>query len=203
MPRKNLIRSERLPYHVTTRTHQQEFFQLHLQEVWEIAQEALKESFQLYRIELISFVLMGNHYHMMLITPDGNIDYFMYEFNKRFALKLKKKTQQLNQIFGSRYKWSLIRTRSYYMNCYRYIYQNPIRANVVKKAEEYPFSTLYYIKNHLQFSIPIHDQFGFKDKYTLEWINQKISEDEVIKIKKDMKRFLEPIEKKKKVPGTF
>jgi putative transposase len=202
MPRKNLLRTDRLPYHVTTRTHNQEFFQIPLTIVWEMVQESLKEAYQVYKIELIAFVLMGNHYHMLLMTPEANIDLFMYEFNKRLAMKIKKQTNQVNNIFGSRYKWSLIRSRSYYMNCYRYIYQNPIRANLVSKSEEYPFSTLYFITKNLHFVIPIHDQFGFKDKYTLDWLNQKIADDEVVKIKKDMKRYLEPI-KRKKVPGTF
>ena len=55
-------------------------------EMWKIAQESLKEAMAVHRIEVISFVLMGNHYHMLVLTPDGNLDDFMYELNKRFAL---------------------------------------------------------------------------------------------------------------------
>jgi putative transposase len=192
MPRKNLIRHDRFPYHVTTRTHNQEFFQLPLEAVWKFAQESLREANHLHKVDLIAFVLMNNHYHMLIATPKVNIDLFMYEFNKRLANKIKKETHQINSIFGSRYKWSLIQTNSYYMNCYRYIYQNPLRAKLISRVETYPYSTLHNIVYGIPFPISIHDKFGFKDDFNLEWLNQKISEDEAVSVRKGLKRYLVP-----------
>jgi putative transposase len=180
---------------VSTRTHDQEFFNLPLNQVWQMALEALQEAYSLHHINLVSFVLMSNHYHMLLITPHSNIEFFMYEFNKRFALKIKSTTTDKTPLFKSRYKWSVIRSRAYYANCYRYIYQNPIRAKLCEKAQEYPFSTLHYIAHGKNFPIPIFDQFGFKDQFTLEWINKNFSDDEINIIRKKFRRYIEPIKK--------
>ena len=192
MPRKNLLRVRNLPYHVTTRTLKQEFFKLELKEVWEILLESLKEANTLYPIQLVSLVLMNNHYHMLLFTPDYNLDKFMYEFNRRMAIKIIAKTNQSHSVFGNRYKWSVIRSKSYLFNCYRYIYQNPIRAGLCWRVEEYPFSTIYYIHHGIHFIIPLFDQFGFKDKFMLDWLNIPMEEDEKAKVKKGLRRFVEP-----------
>ena len=37
-------------------------------------------------IQIAQFVLMQNHYHMLVRTPNGNLDKFMYEFGKNFSL---------------------------------------------------------------------------------------------------------------------
>lgn len=178
MPRKPLIRSNNLPYHVTARSNNKEWFTLPMPDMWDLAQKSLHEAMSVHRVEVISFVLMGNHYHMLLLTPESNLDNFMYEFNKRFALKIKQSTGQINRIFGGRYKWCLIESQHYLINCYKYVYQNPVRAGLVQNCEEYPFSTLRCPIKNIKFSIPIHDKYGFKDEYGLRWLNQKIDSEE-------------------------
>lgn len=184
MPRKPLIRSKNLPYHVTTRTHNKEWFDLPLPIIWEFALLSLQEAHSIHKVNVISFVLMNNHYHLMLLTPEGNLDTFMYEFNKRLALRIKNKTGRLNQTFGGKYKWCLITSTQYFLNCYRYVYQNPIRAKISKRCEDYIFSTLYSIVNVKLFVVPLHDSLGFKDKCNLNWINSIFKDDELFEIKK-------------------
>lgn len=188
MPRKHLIRSNNLPYHVTARSNNKEWFTLPMPEMWKIAQESLKEAITVHRTEVISFVLMGNHYHMLVLTPDGNLDDFMYELNKRFALKTKARTGQINRIFGGRYKWCLIQSQHYLVNCYKYVYQNPVRAGIVQNCEDYPFSTLRCLISNVQFSVPIHDRYGFKDEFGLRWLNQKIGAEEETALRNGLAR---------------
>jgi putative transposase len=152
--------------------------------MWTLAKKCLREAYIIHPIELVSFVLMGNHYHMILYTPNSNIDLFMYEFNKRLALEVKKHSGNINRIFGGRYKWCLIRSHHYFSNCYRYVYQNPMRAGIVANCEDYPYGTLNCVLKNNLFPIPIHDRFGFKDGYALRWLNQKINEEDTLKLKK-------------------
>jgi putative transposase len=188
MPRKPLIRSENLPYHVTSRSHNKVQFPLDLNRVWSIAISSLREANNIHPISLISFVLMSNHYHMLLYTPKANLDRFMYEFNKRLALKIQLEAGAINQVFGGRYKWCLIQSAQYLSNCYRYVYQNPVRAGIVKLCEDYPFSTLQYAKGHALFSIPIHDTFGLEDDFDLVWLNENIRNQELSSLKKSLTR---------------
>lgn len=139
-------------------------------------------------VEVIAFVLMGNHYHLLLLTPEGNLDLFMYEFNKRLALKVQSKTGQINRIFGNRYKWCLIQNQQYFINCYKYVYQNPVRAQLVKACEDYPYSTLRTLIKNVKFSVPVHDKYGFKDEYGLRWLNQKIDSEEELALRKSLSR---------------
>jgi len=148
----------------------------------------MKEARDIHPVQIIAFVLMGNHYHLMIQTPQGNLDQFMYEFNKRLALKIKINSGQINRIFGGRYKWCLIESQKYLMNCYKYIYQNPIRAGLTNRCEDYPYSTLQFVLGKSQLQVPIHDQYGFKDEFGLMWLNEKINQDEEVSLKKKLNR---------------
>lgn len=188
MPRKPLIRSNHLPYHVTSRANNQQWFTMPMNEVWDLCQRCLKEAYEKHKVEVISFVLMSNHYHLILRTPEANLDLFMYEFNKRLAFNLRDNTGSINHLLGGRYKWCLIQSQNYFGNCYRYVYQNPKRAKITNRCENYPYSTLHCIVYNKKFVVPIFDQMGFKDDYGLNWLNEVINEEEVASIKKGLRK---------------
>lgn len=188
MPRKNLIRSHNLPYHVTSRANNQKWFSLPMEQVWSICLKCIKEAHDKHKVEIISFVLMSNHYHLIVRTPEANLDSFMYEFNKRLAFNLKDSTEGSNHLLGSRYKWCLIESQKYFGNCYRYVYQNPRRAMIADRCEHYPYSTLHFIVNNKDFVVPLFDQMGFKDPFALNWLNQQMEDDETEAIKHALRR---------------
>lgn len=159
-----------------------------MEKVWSICLTCLKEAHEKHKVEVISFVLMNNHYHLLVRTPDANLDQFMYEFNKRLAHTLLVTTDHINHLLGGRYKWCLIESQKYFMNCYRYVYQNPRRALITDRCEYYPFSSLNALVFHKEFSVPLHDSFGFKDPHVLNWINEKIDEQETMLLKKGLRR---------------
>jgi len=180
MPRKNLIRTNLIPYHVTNRSNNKDWYQISMSEVWEIAQLSLSKAYKKYPFDLHAFVLMSNHYHMLIQTPDSNIDKIMFEFGMSFSKDLRKASNRVNKMFGGRYKWSLINSHAYYCNVIRYIYQNPLRANIVKKCEDYPFSSL-----KVQTSIPLSSK---SLKLDTNWLNQEVLKSSVYAIKKGLKK---------------
>jgi len=131
---------------------------------------------------------MNNHYHLMVRTPNRDLDHFMYEFNKHISLKLRLKTKRENKMFGGRYKWCLIQSNRYFANCYRYVYQNPLRANIVTRCQDYPYSSLYYKSKGMPFPVPLYDKLGFIDDFKLLWINETIDDPEVQAIKNGLYR---------------
>ncbi len=188
MGRATLVRTHLYPYHVTTRTNNKEWFDIPLREVWKMCLHSLSHAHSVYPVNLISFVLMQNHYHMILRTPDANLDLFMYEFNKRLSLLIRSRSKRINSVFGGRYKWCLIRSQTYLYNCYRYVYQNPLRAEIVHRCENYPYSSLHYLIHNKVFPIPLYDAFGFKDEFALHWLNQKVTKDEAMAIKNGLRK---------------
>lgn len=144
MPRKKLIRTDQYFYHVTTRSNNKEWFSLPLDRVWKISQESFKKAQEHHPSVVSQYVLMANHYHLLIRTPNCDIDQFMFWFNKTFSDLLRLRSGYENRMFGSHYKWSLIAHSRYFNNVFRYIYQNPLRAGLVDRCEDYPYSTLFY-----------------------------------------------------------
>lgn len=142
MPRHKLVRTNELPYHITTRSNNKEWFYIPQHRCWEFATQLLKEANEKFSIKVDAFVLMSNHYHLCLFTPKANIDEIMHFFNQNLGRKIAREANRINRIFGAPYKWSLITQQDYYWNVIRYIYQNPIRAGIVKNCQEYAFSDL-------------------------------------------------------------
>ena len=182
MPRKPLIRTADYPYHVTIRSNNKEWFEISMGEMWKLCMDSLSKALFKFPVEVEAFVLMSNHYHLLLTTPDANLDKFMQAFNSDLSKGIRVRTQRKNRVFGDRYKWSLISDQSYYWNVVRYIFQNPLRAGIVKKCEEYPFSSLYYHSrgSHLPFQAP--DEFN--DPTFIEDINEPLSFEQTILYKK-------------------
>jgi len=175
MPRKKLIRSSIYPYHVTSRSNNKEWFYIPIQDVWGHSYKLLNEGANQFNVQIDAFVLMNNHYHLCIHTPDANIDMFMQFFNKNLGKEISKQAGRINRIFGAPYKWSLIKTDSYYQHVIRYIYQNPLRAGLVQYCRDYPYSDL------------------MKQNFTsemIEWIEKEISPKENKRTFTNLKKFL-------------
>lgn len=153
-------------YHVTSRTPDQKWFEKPLSIVWGQCLNSLVSAYALHQVELIGFVLMQNHYHMILRANHGYLDKFIKKINK-----------DLN-VFDPKYKCSLIQSQKYLHNTYRYVYQNPLRSQLTPLCENYPYSTLFYLVRGREFVVPITDHFGFKDEFALRWLNSIMSESE-------------------------
>jgi putative transposase len=181
MPRPLLIRSENHPYHVTSRSNNKEFFPIPLKIVWEIMLQELKREVQEHKLAVHAFVLMGNHFHLLCQTPKGNLDQIMQHFLRMTSLKINQRTSSINHLWGGRYKWSLIQSQTHYFQVYRYIFQNPLRAGICKKVENYPFSTLQETLVPMHSFIPV--SFGGHEGEKI-WLNEqyKKEDEEVIKL---------------------
>lgn len=181
MARPLLIRSEIHPYHVTSRSNNKEFFPIPLREVWIIMMEQLKIEVQERELSVHAFILMGNHFHLLCHTPRGNLDQIMQRFLRMTSVKINIRSQSMNHLWGNRYKWSLIQSQAHYFQVYRYIFQNPIRAKISQKVQDYPFSTLHPCPLPLHSFIPM--SFGGQEGELL-WLNEVFQKDdqEVIKL---------------------
>ncbi len=175
MPRKKLIRTSDYPYHVTIRCNNKEWFDLPLEEVWDICLYAIRHACSIHPIHLQAFVLMSNHYHMLIWTPDENLDKFMFELNRKISSAIRWRTGRINRIFGARYRWSLIQEQRYWVNVLRYIYENPFKEEIVDRCEDYQFSSLYYVVRKKEFSIPLFEPIMGELDLFLDWINKGMS----------------------------
>lgn len=175
MPRPKLIRTAEHPYHITTRSNNKEWFYIPTSDVWNHAYSILKNSEKKFNVKVDAFVVMNNHYHLCVYTPEANVDKFMNDFNLKLSKKISRQADRINRIFGARYHWSVIETNSYYFNVIRYIYQNPVRAEICQRCEDYPFSDLV---------------FQDYSEEEMAWINTAQNSFDVEITKKKLKKFV-------------
>lgn len=204
MPRKPIERSNENYYHITARSNNKEFFYLPILNVWDIMTVKLAKLQSTYNIKIAAFVLMNNHFHLLVLTPNEDIDRIMYFFMKDVTLDIQKCTGRINKIFGGRYKGSMISSYGHLVNVYKYIYRNPIEVGLSDKAESYPFSTLFLKINtnmrspfKLESVLPAHVFDSYEGLDELIWINQTYERREADSIKCGLQKSVFAYEKDK------
>jgi len=96
---------------------------------------------QRYAILIHAYVLMGNHYHLLVETPKGNLSQAMHFINSSYTGYFNRRYHRVGHLFQGRYKSILVDKESYLLELSRYIHLNPVRAGIVKYSWEYPWSS--------------------------------------------------------------
>jgi len=101
----------------------------------------LKKISQNYEIELISFVLMPNHVHLLLEQNEANLHEAMRELFSRYARRHNKKYERKGHLFGGRYRQAVCLDEAYFIAVSLYIHLNPVRAGLVLHPSDYRWSS--------------------------------------------------------------
>ncbi len=146
MARPLRIEYEGAVYHVTARGNERNrifFSETDYARFLRYLTEAKKK----YNIKLHCYVLMSNHYHLVIETPDGNLSRAMHLINGSYTTYINTKRKRSGHLFQGRYKSILVDTDNYLLELSRYIHLNPLRAGMVRKPEDYQHSSYSaYIK---------------------------------------------------------
>lgn len=102
----------------------------------------LAEYAEKYNVKLHAYVLMTNHVHLLL-TPleDGATSLLMQAVGRSYVRYFNTEHKRSGTLWEGRFKSSLIDTDRYFLAVSRYIEMNPVRAAMVKTAEEYFWSS--------------------------------------------------------------
>lgn len=90
-----------------------------------------------------AYCLMTNHYHLVLQTPEANLSAGMQQLNGIYTQYINKVYQRCGHIFQGRFKSILVDSDSYYTRLVRYVLQNPVRAQMVRRVEDYRWSSYH------------------------------------------------------------
>lgn len=157
--------------------------------VWRIFSDYLHFISHAYNIQIHSFVLMSNHFHMLIVTPNSNVDEAMNYLMREVSRAIGKEAGRINQIFGGPYHWTLIKNSLYYQHAYKYIYRNPVHAGICEKVEEYPFSSLRGLLGIQHLIVPVVDNMNLiqDTDRQLNWLNRVYSDENRLAIKTALK----------------
>jgi REP element-mobilizing transposase RayT len=95
--------------------------------------EILTKSSGIYTIKIFSYMLMENHFHLLVETPLGNLGRFMRHFNITYTGYYNRRHNRVGHLYQGRYKSILVDKDSYLSVLSRYIHLNPVR---IKAMEE-------------------------------------------------------------------
>ena len=96
---------------------------------------------------IYGYVLMDNHYHIIIQIHDKKLQEIMHQINNKYSKYFNVKYQRAGHVFQGRYKAVLVQDERYILKLIRYIHQNPVRARMCSKVEDYKWnSDIYYIK---------------------------------------------------------
>ena len=88
-----------------------------------------------------AYCQMGNHYHLMLETVDGNLSDGMRYINAFYSQEINRRYGLVGHLFQGRYKAILVERESYLLELARYVVLNPVRAKLVAEPDEWHWSS--------------------------------------------------------------
>ena len=89
-----------------------------------------------------AYALMTNHVHLLLTPRDpGAVSAMMQDLGRRYVRVFNDIHARTGTLWQGRFRSALIDSESYLLACHRYIELNPVRAGIVVKAADYPWSS--------------------------------------------------------------
>ena len=88
-----------------------------------------------------AFCLMVNHYHLMIETPEANLSRGMHHLNASYCQAHNKRHDTVGHLFQGRFKSIIVDRESYLLELARYVVLNPVRAGMVARPEDWPWSS--------------------------------------------------------------
>jgi REP element-mobilizing transposase RayT len=97
-----------------------------------------------YGITIHNYCLMSNHYHLLIEISQENLSKYMQQLNMKYSIYFNKKYNRSGHLWQGRFKSWYITDEAYLYTLMLYIEQNPLKANMVKALEEYPYGSYKY-----------------------------------------------------------
>ncbi len=88
-----------------------------------------------------AYCLMGNHYHLLVETPEANLSKGMRQLNGVYTQRFNRTHARVGHVFQGRYEAILVEKDAYLLELARYVVLNPVRAKRVRQAGSWRWSS--------------------------------------------------------------
>ena len=132
MPRPPRIEYPNALYHVTSRGNARQTL-FHTDQDRQRFLTQLQDNLDSYGVVLYAWVLMTNHFHLVIRTPRANLSRFMQRLNSSFSLYYRYKHRKPGHVLGGRYKALVMEDEEYLPAVTRYVHLNPIKTGEQKR----------------------------------------------------------------------
>ncbi|HEY7653331.1 MAG TPA: transposase [Methylomirabilota bacterium] len=94
-----------------------------------------------YRVLCHAYCLMGNHYHLLVQTPEANLSVAMRQLNGVYTQRFNRRHERCGHVLQGRFGAQLVAGDAYLREVCRYIVLNPVRAGLVAHPGEWRWSS--------------------------------------------------------------
>jgi putative transposase len=130
-------------YHVLSRgNNRQDIFQS--DDDRRLFLDLLEELSSRFKINIYAYVLMSNHYHLLLQTHEKNLSRAMQWFGTTYTRHYNLRNRQSGHVFQGRFKSIIVENETYLLRLSCYIHRNPLRAGIVGRLASYAWSSFTY-----------------------------------------------------------
>jgi putative transposase len=102
--------------------------------------ELLLESVRRFTWEMWALCLMTTHYHLVLESTRANLSDGVQHLSGTHALRFNKRHRRSGHLFGARFGSRVIAGEEYLVAACEYVWHNPVRAGLVGRPEDWPWS---------------------------------------------------------------
>lgn len=92
--------------------------------------------------EILAYCLMGNHYHLAIMVSNVPLAVIMQRLLTGYARTFNRRHARVGHLFQARYEAKICLDETYLARVIPYIVMNPVRAGLVSKPEDWPWSSL-------------------------------------------------------------
>jgi len=103
--------------------------------------ELLGKTAEKFQVEIHAYVLMANHYHLLLRTRQGNLSRAIQWLGVSYTGWFNRRHKRSGHLFQGRFKSFLIQDDHYFTALCYYIHGNPVRAGIAKEVTGYAWSS--------------------------------------------------------------
>ncbi|MEM7816959.1 MAG: transposase [Candidatus Aenigmatarchaeota archaeon] len=142
------LETEEVLYYITNRgNHEQEIFKEEID--YYTFLEFLKKYKEEYKFKLFAFVLMPNHFHLLIELKEetikkGGVSSIMHDLNTAYTKYFNNKYKRKGHLFSGRFKATIIEKQPYLLRIISYLHLNPQRLNLVSSFSNYPYSSYVF-----------------------------------------------------------
>mgnify|MGYP000852374676 FL=1 len=161
-------------YHVIQRGNNREFI-LDRPENRDYLVNQIIKAVKVDGIEVFAYVVMSNHYHLLLRTGEEPLSKVMHRINTCFSKYYNRKMDRTGHVFGGRYKSIPVQDDNYLLMLVRYIHRNPVRAGLCSDMKDYRWSSDHhyrssdssFVNSDLLFDILANDRLMARKEYDI------------------------------------
>lgn len=147
MARPKRICMPHLTYHVYSRCIEWKDY-MEKEHIKQIFIDTIRRTQEKYKFELTAYVVMENHFHLVLRTVEGgeSISRIMQYIKARFAERFNRMNSRIGPFWNERFRDIIVEHQKspldYFLWLLWYIAWNPVRKGTAKNPECYPFSSI-------------------------------------------------------------